>query len=159
MLHQVRGDVDTSTVVVVVDLISSRLLLLLVAGVPKLRLVLFVLLDLRGMKIALKTFHIRVINLAYLLRAFLRDLDLASSHSVLNDVLSGSCAILHASNLGLCLASTLSNSLDRGNYLLVVLPLSRRRCNAALFFSSLARLGLVDLELEHSVIQTSPAAI
>ena len=152
VLHQVRRDVDTPTIVVIMDLVSSRLLLLLVTGVSKLGLVLFVLLDLRGMKIALKTFHIRVINLANLLRAFLRNLDLASSHSVLNDMLSGSCAILHTCDLGLCLASTLSNSLDCGNDLLVVLALSRGRCNAALFFSSLARFGLVDLELEYSVI-------
>ena len=90
---------------------------------------------------------INILDKANRLRAFLRDLNLASTHAIRDDMLGGCGTILHIGDLGLSLRPTFSNSLDCGNDLLLTLSLE-----SGGFFSLLPRLGLIDLQLENSVI-------
>ena len=55
------------------------------------------------------------------LRSFLRNLDLAATNAVGDDVLSGGGTVLHVCDLGLSLGASFSYSLDCGNYFLLVL--------------------------------------
>ena len=87
------------------------------------------------------------------LRALLRDLNLASTHTVRDDMLGSCGTILHVSDLSLSLRSTFSDSLDCCNDLLLVLA----RIGIG-FICLLPRLGLVDLKLQDSVIWSSSPA-
>mgnify|MGYP006998241691 CR=1 FL=1 len=87
------------------------------------------------------------------LRALLRDLNLASSHAVGDDMLGGCGTVLHVGYLSLSLGSTLSDSLDCRNDLLLVLSLI-----GVGFICLLSRLGLVDLKLKNSVVGSSSAS-
>jgi hypothetical protein len=97
-----------------------------------------VLLNLRGV---LQHVYISVIG------PFLGYLDLASAHPVGYDVLGRGLTILHIGYLGLSLRATLSDSLYSSDDLLVVLARG-----GSVLVHLLARLGLVDLEFENSVI-------
>ena len=121
--------------------------------IAKLRLVLLMLL----LHLLLVVYHVHISSVDILhksdgLRAFLRDLNLASSHAVGDDMLGGCGTVLHVGYLSLGLGSTLSDSLDCRNDLLLVLSLISG------FFCLLSRLGLVDLKLEDSVIGSSSAS-
>ena len=76
------------------------------------------------------------------LGSFLRDLNLASSHTVRNDMLGSCCSVLQVGDLGLSLGSSFCDFLDFRNDLLLVLSLV-----GVGFICLLSRLGLVDLKL------------
>jgi len=117
--------------------------------IAKLRLVLLMLL----LHLLLVVYHVHISSVDILhksngLWALLRDLNLASSHSVGDDMLGGCGTVLHVGYLSLSLGSTLSDSLDCRNDLLLVLSLISG------FVCLLSRLGLVNLKFKDSVVRS-----
>lgn len=160
--HHVLGwHLRTSAVVVVVDrskVIFRTLFLVICCGrITQLRFVFLVLLDHLRRLDDIKVGIIHVLTESNRLRTFLRNLNLASTHAVWNDVLCSGRSILHVGNLGLCLTSSLSNSLNSVDYFLLIL--SSRGWSTLLLFNNLPWFSFVDLQFENSVIGSRSDAI
>lgn len=145
--HHTLRNLNSSTIIVIVNwskvFVSPLLWCLLTSGIAQLRLILLMLF----LHLLLAVHHVYISSVDILhksngLRAFLRDLNLASSHAVGDDMLGGSGTVLHIGDLGLSLGSTFSDSLDCSDDFLLILSLIGVR-----FISLLSRLGLVDLKL------------
>ena len=133
--------INSSTIIVIMGLLVSWCII-------KLRLIFLVLLNIGWM---INNTHIIVHHWLFR-KAFLRYLDLTSSHSVLDYVLSRCCTILHFSYLGLSLAASLSYSLNRCYDFLIVL------CCWLLTFL-LCFAILINFKLQNSIIRTSSSSI
>ena len=124
-------------------------------GIWKLRFILFVLLlNWSSMRRCFGQARILTIknNILAYTGSSLVDLDLTSSHAAGYNMLSCLLTILHVCYLSWSLASSLSHSLDCGNYLLVVLSSLSRLIGSLPF-------RFVDLQFENPIIGPSSSSI
>lgn len=95
--------------------------------------------------------------LVILILRVLGDVDLASTHSGRNNMLSCGFAILHVGDLCRRMATSLSHSLNCGYYFLVfAILVVRNECFVLCFDTCLV---FIDLQLEHSLIWSSSSTI
>ena len=99
-----------------------------------------------------KTWILAIVNVLAHTWGSLIDLNLTSSHTVGNDVLSSLLAILHACDLSGSLTTALPHPLNCSNDFLVVLATRGR-------FICPLPLGLVNFELKHSIIRACSSSV